>query len=209
LIVFDQNVNQLGASDESIQTLILNLKSKTIPLIFYACDEENEACASFIWQSIEKCLRNPIDANIWQFFNVKKAFVPKLIALLKNHSNGNANVQNVDTVYSGVSELLRRMGRSSVFSNNELFEEKLGLYRDVMVKLFESVAKETSVKMSRSRQDSIRMRKIATFFDCLADVVNDLIYARSSNDDDQLKASIEFCSELILNYVNSRLFCIK
>jgi len=107
LILINESLKEAETSEPLIASLRVNLKNKLVPLVFYSCDEDSNQVAYFVWQSILKCLKflcRPGEAfveeqtSFWSLMNVKKTFLPKLIALLRHHANGNANSQNVETL---------------------------------------------------------------------------------------------------------------
>jgi hypothetical protein len=179
--------------DEQYKPLVELLKSKIVPLVFYACDEENSQCASLIWSAMKRSIEEGGN-NALELVNVRKAFLPKLIALLKAHANGNANSQNVETVYSGLNDIVSPVLRRVLEEGG--FEEAAQLGKDLMAKLFDSVVKDSSSQVRTrfgSDPSSFRSRKISAFFHCFDAVFNDL------NDDSK---SLEIFSNLISDYVS-------
>jgi hypothetical protein len=179
---------------------------------------------------MEKCLKNlsalepqdeattvaAVEKNFWSLFNVKKAFLPKLIALLRSHANGNANVQNIEIIYSPcLSLILEKLNSGGgVFvagdlsDSSSLENEKLAFYRDILGKLFDAVVRDTANVNSRfGLNEANKSKKITTFFDCLVVIVQEFVYKKNeleaTNAADTFKINIQFCSELIFNYVRN------
>lgn len=199
-LLINKSLADLSKSDSGLMELRKNLKAKIIPLVFYACDEDNQSCCFFVWQSILKSLKyfnnksDTVTEDFWSLLNAKKAFIPKLIALMKNHANGNANNQNVVTIYESLSFLLRNL--SSLFVENN--EEKLNFYKDFFVKLSDAIFRQSNIK-NRFNFLSDRSKMIDAMFDCLSFVLDDLISEDSNkNHTDYL----EYCSFSISNYVS-------
>ena len=96
-------------------------KVKMIPLVFYACDEDDYSSSTIIWQAILKCVTNYPEC--WSLVNIKKAFLPKLYALLRKY---NANL-NREEMYSTVLQLVKSMPLN-------LVEDK-GFYNEIMLKM--------------------------------------------------------------------------
>ena len=162
------------------------LKAKLIPLVFYACDEDNHTCSYYVWQSISKCLNNfdTIDDDFWSLLNVKKAFIPKLIALMRQHANGNANSHG----------LLQKL--TKVFGINH--EERLEFYNDFFNKISDCLFKESNIR-NRFSFELNRNIMINALFDCLSFVISELLQVS----DDENKQNIEnFCKFSITNYVS-------
>ena len=94
-----------------LNTLIDNLpgnlnekfKIKMIPLVFYACDEEDYSSSTIIWKTIFKCVTKYPEC--WNLVNIKKAFLPKLYSLLRKY-NGNLNREEM---YSTVLEIVKNI----------------------------------------------------------------------------------------------------
>ena len=173
----------LANADEAFMTFHKNLKLKIVPLVFYACDEDSQTCCFYVWESILKCLKNSdrLDPDIWSLLNVKKAFIPKLTSLLKNHANGNANNQNIEIVYAGLAPLIRKLDK--IFTD----EERIEFYKDFFAKLNDAVFKESSVK-TRFNFASNRIRMVYALFDCLSFVFEN-------------KHNFDFCASNLLSYV--------
>lgn len=168
--------------------LVETLKGKIIPLLFYSCDDDNAECARLIWSGMRRSLASNDEPNILGLVNVKKAFVPKLISLLKAHANGNANSQNIEAVYTGLGELVRRIGQTY----EACLEDKLAFYKDIIGKLFDAVVKDTGQGRFRFTQDTVdRSRKITAFFECLHEIFCDIF-----------DKSCAFISEINTKYVS-------
>ncbi len=202
-VLVNKHLDQLSQIDLGLLNFRKNLKLKIVPLVFYACDEDNQSCCYFVWQSIVKLLRhfnNRVDADaedFWSLLNAKKTFVPKLIALMKNHANGNANNQNLEIVYDSLHFLIKNL--SSLFADNN--EEKLNFYKDFFVKLSDAIFRQSNVK-SRYTFLNDRSKFINAMFGCLGFVLDDLIKEEDINPTENL----EFCSYAISNYVSLIVF---
>jgi hypothetical protein len=130
-----------------------------------------------------------LDENFWSLLNVKKAFIPKLIALLRSHANQNLNSQNVEIVYPALAPLISKL--SSVF--NENINEKLNFYKDVFSKLNDAFSKENaSVSRPKSAFASNRTLVLDAILECSAFVLTELA--------DQNEAQ-EFIDLIVSNYV--------
>lgn len=182
------------------------LKAKIIPLVFYACDEDNQTCCFYVWQSILKCLnRSDLldkyeenNSTFWNLINVKKAFLPKLIALMRNHGNGNANSQNVEIIFPSLSLLVNKLV-SNVYTQDSL-EEKILFYKDFSSKIFDSISKDTNAaQKTRFIFASNRVKIINAFFDTYSFIYEDLICQDS-------QTGFEFCEQVLLNNVSIKLF---
>lgn len=150
-----------------------NLKVKFVPLIFYALDEDNEICCQFVWTSISKCLAysDRLDStNFWSLINVKKAFIPKLMSLLRNHGNGNANSLNIETIYPCLGQLLKHLK-----TNFDSFEERFLFYKEFLAKIYELVSRELSnvAKIRFANVDSTRTTVINSYFNSLSVILED------------------------------------
>lgn len=191
-IVFKKTLNESTRSP-----LEQTLENKIIPLLFYACDEEHTQCASLIWSSMRKSLDQ--NEDVLSLVNVRKAFVPKLIALLKAHANGNANPHNVETVYVGLGAIVRRvLGR--LRREQAGVEEELTFGKDLMTKLFDSVARPTvnAPRGTRSGTHDLtaRSRKISAYFDCLH-----VFFTHITTSNEGAQKLCEFFHNLISNQV--------
>ena len=193
-ILLNDSFIRAEKSQLKVKSLRENLKLKLIPLVFYSCDEDNYACSFFAWQSILKCINNmnKIDENFWPLLNVRKAFIPKLIALLRSHANQNSNSQNVEIVYPALAPLISKL--SSVFSL-ENTDEKLNFYKDVFAKLNDAINKENTLVASRPKSASASNRTLIldAIFDCSGYVFAEL------GDQNEAQAFIDL---IISNYVS-------
>jgi hypothetical protein len=196
--------------DSSLLEFRRHLKVKIVPLVFYACDEDNNSCSYYVWSSIVKCLNNfdtiqretnNSSSNFWSLLNVKKAFIPKVIALIRNHGNGNANSQNSEIVFSSLYLLVKQL--STAFSDQQEENEnheKLNFYKDLFSKLYDGVnaSKEANKNVGRfNNTGSIRTKIISSLFDCLTYVINELTQKDQYNE-----SSKEFILFAITNYVS-------
>lgn len=200
-MILNKDLIDLEKTNENVELFRKNLITKIIPLVFYACDEDNNACAYFVWSSIVKCLNNSQviienkkfdeNNNFWSLLNVKKAFIPKLIALIRHHGNGNANSQNCEIIFSSLILLLTKL--SSAFDSEN---EKLIFYKEFFAKLndaINNINKDANSKTRAGNIVSIRAKMICSLFDCLTFAVNELVTNDSTN---------EFCYFAIENYVS-------
>ena len=191
--------NELTHLDESTPLLLqikTNLRNKLVPLVFYSCDEDNNTCSYFVWQSILKCTQHLLGLDgttFWSLLNVKKTFIPKLVALLRHHANGNANSQNVDIVYSSLMPLIKKL--NCTFANDE---EKLVFYSDILSKLNDAISKEMPSKL-RHNWCANRNKMIEAMFDCIGVAVEELISTSSESADE---STSQFFKEIVTNYVS-------
>ena len=198
-LIVNKSLMQLSKQDVSLLAFRKNLKAKIVPLVFYSCDEDSQTCSYFVWKSILKSLTyfnsesdyREGDADFWSLLNVKKAFIPKLIALLKNHANGNANSQNVEIIYDSLAALLSNL--SGVFDNDN--NEKLNFYKEFFLKLSDAIFKETNFK-NRSNFLNNKARMVYSMFDCMGLALNDLL-----KEENIPSENVDFCSYAISNYV--------
>jgi hypothetical protein len=214
LVQLRTTASTTAAPLSSLSTRVINirqqLKSKLVPLVFYAIDEDSTTCSFFVWNSVLKIIKNAAVLNaeednggcFWSLMNVKKAFVPKLVALLRSHANGNANAQNIEVVYASLCPLVSCM--SVVYEDS--VEEKLALYKDIVGKLYDGVAKEVASggRGQRFGFASNRAKMIGALFDTASFIFENLIKSESEESRGQL---FEFFSANIsanvknLNYI--------
>ena len=183
-------IEHLG--DKKIAQLRKTLKCKLIPMVFYACDEDNYVCAFYAWQSILKCVNLvfELEENFWSLLNAKKAFVPKLISLLRSHANGNANNQNIDVIFVSLRPLFAKLTKA--FENDD---EKISFYHEFFAKLYDVITKETStVNKLRNNSTASRNKVICAFFDCLNLNENEL---------SQSEQYFDFYQQTTSNYVRN------
>jgi hypothetical protein len=189
-------------SNETVANLRKNFKSKLIPLVFYAIDEENSTCSFYVWNSVLKFMKNLTaldDENLWSLINVKKALVPKLISLLRNHANGNANTQNAEVIYASLCPLLNNI--SSVYDDN--FEEKMAFFKDMVTRVCDGIAKESSTRSLRFGHASNRAKMINALFDVASFMLDNLLKSESDATREQI---FEFASTHISSNVALILF---
>lgn len=167
ILLTNETLQGLEASDPLIKSIRSQLQSKLVPLVFYSCDEDNNSCAFYVWQAILKCAKHICtddaekQASFWTLMNTKKTFMPKLIALLRNHGNGNANSQNVALVYVSLLPVISRL--DPVF---ETSAERLEFYKNLFTRLNDAIAREISTK-TRYNDGTSRNYMIDAFFDCM------------------------------------------
>jgi len=130
--------------------------------------------------------------SFWSLMNVKKTFLPKLIALLRHHTNGNANSQNAELVYVSLLPILSRL--NIVFSTKEEF---LQFLRDFFTRVNDGITKEITLK-TRFNNGVNRNRMIDAFFDCAGFVIDYFNSIRS----DQSNEFEQFYEEIILKCVS-------
>ena len=94
-----------------------------IPLVFYACDDEDYSSSTIIWQTIQKCVLNYPEC--WNLVNIKKAFLPKLYSLLRKY---NANL-NREAMFFTVTKLVENIP-------NTVVEDKV-FYNEILLKMNE------------------------------------------------------------------------
>ncbi len=202
MILINESLKEAETSEPLIASLRTNLKNKLVPLVFYSCDEDSNQVAYFVWQSILKCLKflcRPGEAfveeqtSFWSLMNVKKTFLPKLIALLRHHANGNANSQNVELVFVSLLPIVSRL--SVVFSTTEEYVEFL---REFFTRVNDGITREITIKV-RFNNGISRNRMIDAFFDCAAFVVG---YLNSAEAVDGDKVCEQFYEEVILKHVS-------
>jgi hypothetical protein len=205
-LILNKDLINLGETNENVALFRKNLITKIIPLVFYACDEDNNSCAYFVWSSIVKCLNNSqiiiqdknVDEqenNFWSLLNVKKAFIPKLIALIRHHGNGNANSQNSEIIFSSLFLLITKLS-SSFDSNSGNVDEKLIFYKDFFSKLYDAInniGKDAGSKTRAGNHNFVRTKMINALFDCLTYAIYEIDKYDSTND---------FGSFAIENYVS-------
>jgi hypothetical protein len=109
--------------DKIPENLNEKFKIKMIPLVFYACDEEDYSSSTTIWHIIHKCITNYPEC--WNIVNIKKAFLPKLYSLLRRY---NTNL-NREAMYSTILPLVKNIPSNVV-------DEKL-FYSDILGKMNE------------------------------------------------------------------------
>lgn len=85
-----------------------------IPLVFYACDEEDYTCSSIIWRGIHNFISNYKEC--WSLVNIKKAFLPKLYSLLRRNT-----AINREAMYACMLPLVKNMPAQSVVDDIKLF----------------------------------------------------------------------------------------
>ena len=196
--ILNRNLTSCKSNDSLfLLSIITHLRAKLIPLVFYAIDEDNTTCSYFVWNSVLKLMRNNTDEeNVWSMINVKKAFVPKWIALLKSHANGNANTQNVEIVYAAICPLLSSL--AIVYNQANEMDEKLTLYKDVLTKLNDSVVNDlnSTVRSTRFGYTTSRAKMVNALFDTSSLILADLV--GQSNTKDEL---FSFCTLFLLNNV--------
>lgn len=190
-LVFDR---QLVSKEPILNNLADTLKKKIIPLCFYACDEDSFECASLVWSVIRQSLMLYANSEIFDLINVKKAFIPKFISLLKAHSNCNANTQNTETVYSLLSVLVPRLGQAFEADSQD---ERLAFYKNILDYLFDGVVKSGSQAKLRANKENIMDIKIVGFFDCFSSLIAQFLSENSNSEQ-----ILEFFSKLIKEKVN-------
>ncbi|RNA12496.1 E3 ubiquitin- ligase listerin [Brachionus plicatilis] len=168
------NKNLVAQEQNEDFTFRKNLRAKLIPLVFYALDEDNELSCQFIWKSIVECLTcsdllEP--TNIWSLINVKKAFIPKLISLLRNHGNGSANSLNIETIYPCLSHLLKHLRK--IFDSAD---EKFSFYREFLAKINDLVGREFSSvpKIRFANVNTTRSTAINAYFESVSVILDDI-----------------------------------
>ncbi len=78
--------NLIGSAITCLPSAIRHtFHSKAIPMVFYACDDDDYACSCQIWHTIMFCLLN--NEQCWNIVNIRKAFLPKLYALLRSNKS--------------------------------------------------------------------------------------------------------------------------
>ena len=153
-----------------------------MPLVFYSCDEDNYTCSFYAWQSVLKCIANTHKLNndddgtqFWSLLNVRKAFIPKLIALLRSHANQNVNSQNVEIVYPALAPLISKLSDGVFVNTSSSIDEKLTFYKDVFVKLNDAVCRDNATSAVKSRVSiSNRTLIVDAIFDCSSCVIDEL-----------------------------------
>lgn len=208
-LIINESLNKVEGTEPALARIRENLRAKLVPLIFYSCDEDNNTCAYFIWQAILKCIKHLCKENgdeaatsqtaFWSLINTKKTFIPKLIALLRHHANGNANSQNIDLVFIALLPLISKL--NSVFLNND---ERLAFFKDLFAKISDGIAREQSLKL-RANTGANRNKIINAMFDCLVVVVNFLIESTSDQKEESDKIE-QFFQEIVLKNVSKARF---
>jgi len=166
-VLLNDQLEQLSESEPNLVTFSANLKGKIIPLVFYACDEDNQAACYYIWSSMLKCLR--VVDNVWAHMNAKKAFLPKLLTLLKHHASGKANSQNVEIVYPALPRLVNKI--DLIFETND---ERTTFYNELFAKLKQSLGSDATNKQ-RFVQNKSKSQITCSLFDCLTVVIKTLM----------------------------------
>jgi E3 ubiquitin-protein ligase listerin len=170
-LVLNKTIVKIFSNDIALMQMIDHLKAKIVPLVFYACDEDNHTCSYFAWNSIAKLLNgfltiedhdNQMATNFWQLINVKKAFVPKLIALLRRQAKGEANSQNIEIVYSTLPLLVSKL--SDTFTSDE---EKSSFYIELFSRISDALIIKEQAPMIRVNASN-RIKILSSFFDCLS-----------------------------------------
>ncbi len=190
-------------SNESVVNFRRNLKSKLIPLLFYAIDEENSTCSFYVWNSVLKFMKNLNgldEENFWSLINVKKAFVPKLVSLLRNHANGNANMQNAEVIFAALCPLLNNI--SSVY--DESLDEKTAFFKDILTKLYDGISKESNVRSARFGYAANRAKMMVTLFDVSSFMLDNLLKSHNETTQNQI---FEFFSANISSNVRESCLC--
>jgi hypothetical protein len=186
-VLLNGQLSQLNESEPNLATFVANLKGKIIPLVFYACDEDNQAACYFVWSCMLKCLR--VSDNVWTHMNAKKAFLPKLLSLLKQHASGKANCQNVEIIYPALPKLVNKI--DLIF---ETHEERTAFYSELFAKLKQGVGSDATNKQ-RFVQNKSKSQITCSLFDCLTIVIKALLVG-------QAPESQQFSNELITQHVN-------
>lgn len=200
------NKSFIESDQEKLKSLRQNLKAKVVPLVYYALDEDNSVCSYYVWNSIvkiEKSLPSSGSDSFWTLMNTKKAFIPKLVSLLRQHSNGNANTQNADFIYPNLSGLINSLIKSDVFTDSE---EKAAFLRDILDKLYDGVSKHASSSSSsrvlpRFDQSCVKERMTSSLFDCSSLVLKENLNQFSQSDLDTRPKIFNF-SQQIINHVS-------
>jgi hypothetical protein len=202
LILLNESMNET-----IFYSLKKNLKSKIIPLIFYSCEEDNYSCCFFIWESILKCTNNlnKIDANFWFLMNTKKAFIPKFLNLMRCYANRNANIQNIEIIFSNLTPLISKL--TTVFDSNEriqFYKEVFAKLNDVFINYTESTNRNRATKSNR-----IIIRQ--TIFDLAGFVISELnIYEENDYFDFiQYILSNNVCTFFILFHTKEKFYILK
>ncbi len=199
VLLINEKLYELDTSDPLVQTIRSQLQAKLVPLVFYSCEEENNSCAFYIWQAILKCTKHMCkdelvkQTSFWSLMNTKKTFIPKLLALLRHHGNGNANSQNVVLVYVSLLPVISKM--SSVF---ETVEERLEFYRDFFAKINDGIVRDASVR-TRFNDSGNRNCMIDAFFDCSHFCLSQLVKNATEKDSELI---ITFFEQVSLKYVS-------
>lgn len=128
--------------------------------------------------------------------NAKKTFIPKLIALLRHHANGNANSQNVEIIFVSLLPVVSKL--NVVFENTD---ERLSFFKEFFTKLNDGIVREAGVKV-RFNSGVNRNRMIDGFFDCLCFVVNYLVDKTEENNKEDVDKIEAFFQEIVLKYVS-------
>jgi hypothetical protein len=95
---------------------------KAMPLVFYACDDDDYACSAHIWQTIVFCIVHY--ENCWNIVNIKKAFLPKVYSVLRSNKS-----LNVDSVFECVLVILKNIP-DALNENNVVYNEVLAALFD-------------------------------------------------------------------------------
>jgi hypothetical protein len=121
--------------------------------------------------------------------NAKKAFLPKLLSLLKQHASGKANCQNVEIIYPALPKLVNKI--DLIF---ETHEERTAFYSELFAKLKQGVGSDATNKQ-RFVQNKSKSQITCSLFDCLTIVIKALLVGQSPE-------SQQFSNELITQHVN-------
>lgn len=203
-LIFDSSV---VAKEPLLIKLADTLKRKIIPLVFYACDEENTQCASLIWSSIRRCLSvdEQHHPDILSLVNVKKAFIPKLVAFLKSLSSSCcSDMQSVEMVFASLSLLIPRLGRE--FDAEKSLDERLAFYQNILDVLLDGVLKQQQQQVQiKANIEALINIKVFGFFESFCAAFDQLVTDESIHESTTPQI-FDFLSKIVQDNVKKKVF---
>ena len=182
-------LNESLLGDQAALAFRATLTGKLVPLVFYACDEEHQVCSFYVWQAIAKLATASTSTsttnltNLWSLLNVKKAFVPKLLAVLRSHATGGqANTSASSNGEHILPSLCLLVSKLRVVFDEAGVDELAAFYKELLARLYEMARKDAlaSVNNSGASSSSSKITRFnpnssassrdyvtRAFFDCL------------------------------------------